>query len=119
MNELRQAVERMRAAAGLPPLVDPAFGLRLREMRKERGLSLRKLAAEAEISPTFISKVENGHVSPPSHDAICRVAKALGRDHFELLLLAGKLPKEVEEMLLLSSASDLRRLYYDILRGQA
>jgi transcriptional regulator with XRE-family HTH domain len=40
------------------------FGPRLREIREARGLSLRKVAAEAGIPPSVLSKFERGQASP-------------------------------------------------------
>ena len=38
------------------------FGERLRQIRKERGLTLRKLADEAGVDFTYLSKIENSRV---------------------------------------------------------
>ncbi|OAI39102.1 hypothetical protein AYO40_06080 [Planctomycetaceae bacterium SCGC AG-212-D15] len=40
------------------------FGPRLRKIREERGLSLRKVATEAGIPPSVLSKFERGQASP-------------------------------------------------------
>jgi transcriptional regulator with XRE-family HTH domain len=40
------------------------FGPRVRQIREERGLSLRQVAAEAGIPPSVLSKFERGQVSP-------------------------------------------------------
>ncbi len=49
------------------------FGLRLRELRDERGLSLRRMAAELEVSPAYISALEHGHRSAPSWAMVQRI----------------------------------------------
>jgi transcriptional regulator with XRE-family HTH domain len=52
-------------------------GLRLRELRQERGLSLRALAELCELSPNTISLVER-EVTSPSVSTLQRLATALG-----------------------------------------
>jgi transcriptional regulator with XRE-family HTH domain len=53
------------------------FGPRVRKLREERGLSLRKVAAEAGIPPSVLSKFERGQASPTLVTAR-RVLVALG-----------------------------------------
>lgn len=55
----------------------PNVGGRLRELRHERGLSLRALAELCELSPNTISLVERGSTSP-SVSTLHRLAMALG-----------------------------------------
>lgn len=50
---------------------------RLRQLRTGRGLSVRTLAARAGFSPSFISQVENGQVSP-SIASLESIAAVLG-----------------------------------------
>jgi transcriptional regulator with XRE-family HTH domain len=52
-------------------------GVRVRNLRAEAGMSLRALASSAGLSPSFISQVENGQVSP-SIASLERIAIALG-----------------------------------------
>lgn len=52
------------------------IGMTIRALRGERRLSVRTLAARAEFSPSFISQVENGQVSP-SIASLERIAGAL------------------------------------------
>jgi transcriptional regulator with XRE-family HTH domain len=42
---------------------DSEIGPRIRQRREELGLSLRELARRTELSPAFISRIENGQVS--------------------------------------------------------
>lgn len=53
------------------------FGPRIREIREQRGLSLRAVAAEAGIPPSVLSKFERGQASPTLITAR-KVLKALG-----------------------------------------
>ncbi|MCW2818620.1 MAG: putative Transcriptional regulator [Marmoricola sp.] len=41
-----------------------SLGARLRDIRLKAGLSLRELARQAEVSPSFISQIENGKSQP-------------------------------------------------------
>jgi transcriptional regulator with XRE-family HTH domain len=52
-------------------------GARIRQLRRERGLSARALAAATGFSPSLISQVEHGHVMP-SIGSLERIAMALG-----------------------------------------
>jgi transcriptional regulator with XRE-family HTH domain len=55
----------------------PDVGSRLRNLRHERGLSLRALAELCELSPNTISLIERGATSP-SVSTLQRLATALG-----------------------------------------
>src|SRR5437660_5551105 len=75
------------------------FGERLRQIRKERGLTLRKLADEAGVDFTYLSKIENSRVPyTPAAETIRGLARVLNVDSLELLTLANKLPKELEPL---------------------
>jgi transcriptional regulator with XRE-family HTH domain len=61
----------------VPHLKQQAVGELVRRLREQRGLSLRALAAATNFSPSFISQLENGQVSP-SIDSMGRIANTLG-----------------------------------------
>ena len=76
-----------------------SFGNRLRELRRERGFTLRQLAGLAGVDFTYLSKVENDRVPyTPAADTIRTLAHALEVDPIELLRLANKLPAELESL---------------------
>jgi HTH-type transcriptional regulator, competence development regulator len=75
------------------------FGQRIRELRRERNLSQRDLAAKIGIDFTYLSKIEVGRMEPPSEPVIRRMAQELGADEDELINLAGKVPKELKAVL--------------------
>ena len=78
---------------------DMTFGKRLRQIRKERGLTLRQLADEVGVDFTYLSKIENERVSyTPAVETIRELARILKVDSLALLSLANKLPKELEPM---------------------
>lgn len=67
------------------------FGSRIRELRKEKDISLRDFADMVGIDFTYLSKIENGKVDPPSEEKIRDIANKLEVDAEELLSLAGKI----------------------------
>lgn len=75
------------------------FGERLREIRKDKGMTLREVAERAGIDFTYLSKIENGRMPyTPAVETIRELADALKVDSIELLTLADKLPKELEPL---------------------
>jgi transcriptional regulator with XRE-family HTH domain len=80
------------------------FGARLRQLRRAQHVNQRTLAARAGIDFTYLSKVETGAMPPPSADTIVKLARALGADADELLLLAGKVPQDLVPIITRSSA---------------
>lgn len=52
------------------------FGLRLRELRREQGVSQEELAARAELHRTYVSSVERGERNV-SLETVEKLAKAL------------------------------------------
>lgn len=77
-----RAASRRRATAERsnemsPLLKQHAVGAWVRELRTQQGLSLRTLATRTDFSPSFISQVENGVVSP-SISSMEKIANALG-----------------------------------------
>jgi len=58
MNDFVEAVEPPESA------IESTIGDNLRSARLEKGWSMRELAAEAEVSPSLISQIENGRTMP-------------------------------------------------------
>lgn len=61
------------------------FGIRMKELRKSRGLSQEELAERADISSKYISRIEMGQ-GFPSIDVLAKLANALNvelKDFFE------------------------------------
>jgi quercetin dioxygenase-like cupin family protein/DNA-binding XRE family transcriptional regulator len=58
-------------------LKQQAVGEQVRLLRTQRGLSLRSLATQTGFSPSFISQLENGQVSP-SISSMEKIASTLG-----------------------------------------
>jgi len=95
------------------------FGQRIRELRKARNLTQRELAERVAFrlraedrrgfDVTYLSKIENGKLPPPSTMAIMYLAKELDADSDELLALAGKAPGDLGQTL---KESEAARLFY-------
>ncbi len=76
------------------------FGERVRQLRKEKGLTQRELASRLHVSFTYVSKVENGKLKfgdYPSEKFIHKLAIVLETDEDELLLLADKVPEGIRQ----------------------
>jgi transcriptional regulator with XRE-family HTH domain len=71
------------------------FGERLRQLRCDQRLNQRTLAARVGIDFTYLSKIENGRMLPPSAETIVKLAQALQAEADELLLLAHKVPQDL------------------------
>ena len=60
------------------------FAGRLREVRRSRGLTQTELARQANVTPSYIGRLESGGVAP-GIDLVDRLAKALGTTTHDLL----------------------------------
>lgn len=57
------------------------FGDMLKQLRNDKKISIRNMAESLEMSPTFLSDIENGRRLPPNSDkhfdSICKMAEVL------------------------------------------
>lgn len=74
------------------------FGTRLRQLRIGK-FNQRALADKVGIDFTYLSKIENGKMPPPSEEVIVRLANELGADVDELLQLAKKVPEDIKTVI--------------------
>lgn len=91
-----------------------SFGQFLRETRTQKGdaaFSVRKLAGRVGIEPSYLSKIERGEDAPPGEATIRKLAEELGEDPDLLLALAGKVPRDLLEIIRARP-----RLFADLLR---
>lgn len=65
------------------------LGEQLRSVRSALGLSLKAVAEPAEISTTYLQKLEGGEVRNPSPNILHRLAATLDVPYVELMRLAG------------------------------
>jgi transcriptional regulator with XRE-family HTH domain len=75
-----------------------SFGATLRKSRDMKGMSLRKTAAAARISPTYLAQLERD-ASIPSEDVVFALADALGYDADRLLALTGRIAEDVLDVI--------------------
>lgn len=80
--------------------VGVSFGQWLRGARVQVGVSLRFLAAQLQIAPSYLSDIENDR-RIPAEDLLRRFTDQLGLDFEEAMARAGRFGEEVEQ--------DLRR----------
>lgn len=73
------------------------FGSHLKTLRKERRMTQQQLADAVGIDFTYLSKVENSRVDPPSEETIRKLAKALQVDADDLILRSGKVDPNLKE----------------------
>jgi HTH-type transcriptional regulator, competence development regulator len=73
------------------------LGARLKGLRSARGLSLRQVEEQTEISSGHLSLIETGRVKNPSPTVLHRLAKAYGASPEDLLVLAGYLRPKNEQ----------------------
>ena len=72
------AGQRGRRGAPLPLRPRGGFGAYLHELRGERGLTVRELAAAAGVHHTYVSKLERGDRQAPDDAVVEALAAALG-----------------------------------------
>ncbi|MFB6455316.1 helix-turn-helix domain-containing protein [Chitinophaga sp. Hz27] len=61
-----------------------SFGANLKRIRKEKEMTQVDVAFEAELEPSYMTRLENGKVDP-SLSTICALASALDVDPCELI----------------------------------
>ncbi len=59
------------------------MGLRIKELRKRKGLSQEEVAEKAETSPNYVSRMERG-TENPTLDMLIKISEALEVDMWEL-----------------------------------
>jgi HTH-type transcriptional regulator, competence development regulator len=79
--------------------MEKAFGTLVRQLRLQKGYSLRELARRVGLSPNFLSKMELGHFPPPGEQKIVLMAEILEQNADELLALAGKVSSDLLEII--------------------
>ena len=75
------------------------FGQMVRELREKAGLSQRALGDKVGVDFTYISKIESGAKPPPSKKVLIKLATILNIDEEKMMILTGKIPEDIAEML--------------------
>lgn len=74
------------------------FGIFVRQRREELGITLRGLCRSIELSPTYLSKIEQGEFLPPSEEKVKLLARYLRVDEDKLMGLADRIPSDFKEI---------------------
>ena len=64
-------------SAELEPSPEGEVGPRLRQLREQKGMSARQVADQASLTPAYLSRLENGRVSP-TVATLARLVSAMG-----------------------------------------
>lgn len=67
---------------------------------KRSRFSVREVAKKAGIQPTYLSKIERKEVGPPSEGVIRSLAAVLEMDVNSLLVSAGRIPEDLQRILM-------------------
>ena len=80
------------------------FGSYLRSVREAKAaenpaFSLRQVAGQVNIEPSYLSKIERGIEPPPGEGTIKDLAKTLHEDADILLAMAGKISEDLQDII--------------------
>ena len=78
---------------------EAATATRQRLRETDRRYSLRQVARRVGVEPSYLSKVERGRVAPPSEATTVRLAKELGQDPDVFLAMAGKVSRDLQDII--------------------
>ncbi|WP_375443619.1 helix-turn-helix domain-containing protein [uncultured Fibrella sp.] len=87
------------------------FGLKLKQLRADQGLSTYDLADLTGLSPSYLNEIEKGKKYPKT-EKIFAIAKALGTDYDSLVSL--KVSKQLEPVVDLLNSNVLNELPFDL-----
>lgn len=76
-----------------------SFGDTLKTIRRAKGISQRELASKAGVDFSYISKVENDRLAPPSAETIIKLSQILDVPSEVLLSKSGKVSSEIKDIL--------------------
>jgi HTH-type transcriptional regulator, competence development regulator len=75
------------------------FGAYLKQLRKDRQLTLKQVEKAAGVSNAYISQVERGLRNPPQPEVLRRLAKVYEVSQRELMVAAGHLEDDSAEQM--------------------
>ena len=99
------------SGAGTPRFGEYVRAARERRRRDDPAFSVRQVARRIQVEPAYLSKIERGQAPPPSERTIRRLAAELDEDADVLLALAGKVSRDLQDIVLRRP-----RLFADLLR---
>lgn len=74
-----------------------AFGEKIRKLRQDKKIGLRKMADMMDISYAYLSRIETGKEAPPVVDKIKKMAEILDVSYEDLLQLAKRIDPSVQD----------------------
>lgn len=80
------------------------FSARLRELRKERGLTQSQMAGRLGVTPSMVSAYENG-IRQPSYEVLIKIARLYGVSSDYLLGISGRRTPDSQHLVSLDSLS--------------
>jgi transcriptional regulator with XRE-family HTH domain len=89
------------------------FGIYLRKLRKDKGLTLKQVEKAAKVSNAYISLVERGRRNPPHPDILKRLAKVYDVSQRDLLVAAGYLEDDPSERM---ERAQVEKAYQHVIR---
>lgn len=51
------------------------FGLKVRDLRRQRGIALKRMAADLQLSPAYLSALEHGHRGKPTPALVVQICE--------------------------------------------
>ena len=78
------------------------FGQALRALRMEKNVTLRDMARRVDLTPTYLSQVEQDKFSPPTEDRIKQMGQILDLPQEQvdqLVAMAGRVPQDLHDVL--------------------
>ena len=79
---------------------EQTFGQTLRALRMDKDVTLRDMARRLDVTPTYLSQVEQDKFNPPTEDRIKQMGQILGLPQEqvdELVAMAGRVSQELRE----------------------
>ena len=87
------------------------FGLKIKQLRNELGVSTIELANRTDLSPSYLNEIEKGKKYPKT-EKVFALAKALNTDYDALVSL--KVNKQLEPVVELLNSNILSELPFDL-----
>ena len=75
------------------------YGAFTRRLREEKNFGLREFAKLLGVSATYVSQVERDELPPPAEERVVKTAELLGVDRDELMARAGRVSRELEDII--------------------
>jgi transcriptional regulator with XRE-family HTH domain len=77
------------------------LGQTLRSLRMDKGITLREMARRLDLTPTYVSLIEQNRASPPTEERIRQIGQILQLSEEQvdqLIAMAGRVPEDLHKM---------------------